>query len=87
MGSSNIKHTELGNPSQDTIEKVFYRICGAFCHRKAVTIPNTIFVSTLVHEDFIVYMGFVIWIAVVATSIGLEMFYIYFFVSNGWKHA
>jgi len=86
MGSSNIKHTELGTPSKDTIEKLFYRIRGTFCHDKAVTITDTNFISTLDHEDFLVYMGFVIWITVVATGIGLEMFFIYFFASNGWKH-
>ena len=86
MGSSNTEHTELGNPSTDTIETFFYHICGTFCHANTMTTSNTNFISTLDHEDFLVYMRFVILVTVVMIGIGLDMFCIYFFASNGWKH-
>ena len=89
LGQSNIENIILTDPDQETVWKMLYNVCGEICHGPSWKITDSGLTSILFDEtdDFYIYLGFINWISVVCTGIGLEVFMVLFVLKNGWTTA
>ena len=74
LGSSNQMNIRLAVPMKDQVEQLLYSICREDCHEPSQSTSDTNPLSTLDHEDFTIYFGFVTWLTVIISGFALEMF-------------
>ena len=90
LGQSNLEQVALVDPDPDTVWKMLYYLCGETCHGPSWRMTDSGPISSFLmdeEENFFIYVGFINWLTVVITGIGLEMFMVLFYLKNGWTSS
>jgi len=89
IGKSNSKNVILTDLDKNTIFRMLYNICGEKCYGQSWMMSESSPTSILFEEndDFFAYLGFMNWITVVLTGIGLEMFMILVYIKHEWTNV
>ena len=88
LGEDLARHSVLHRPSTDTVEHMLHDLCGGNCHDGSWKVTDTIPTSNLDHEQFQVYLGFILWITCLLAGIGSELLvYILYLKQDGWTEG
>jgi len=85
IGFSIQGHVKLTVPDNDAVERMFYNVCAERCHDPALSSTDTNPISAMDPEYFNIYVGFIIWLTVVLSGSGLEIFFVVYVIHNGWN--
>ena len=88
LAEVNLRNHAIDSPPPDTVEEMLYDACGEFCYGPSWGMTDSIVHAHMTEQSFNIYLGFIFWLVVVSSGLGLEiLFWATFLSSARWSEA